>query len=290
MKKSVQHQFEYNVLLLACFLGLVRSALAVIEDLEDISLHPDFITDILFTILFIITLIGLRLNKSLTWLIFVFYLPLLSLFIYTFYSARGIQGSIEHNIFVGLIFINFTLRKKLPIYFSLAYVFAVVLSLILLEIEYNLSTNYSNAHSGYLNFVFAMVGIMGLTYYAKYVFVSRRQRLHQNSEELKAKRDELKIKQDQLITQKSELEQLAIQLDQKATQQTQAVNDQKKRRKEYMALTTTELTKKYQVAVQLIEEIESSSENDKLMDMLHQSGIRLKNEIRELKHKVNADN
>lgn len=286
MKKSKEHPFEYNVLLLACILGLVRSLLAVIDDLDDLSQHPDFPTDIMFTLIFIFSIVALRKFSSSKWLLFLFYTPFVLLLVYTFFKSNGLLRSIEHNIFAGLVFIIFTLKGRLSIYFTVILIAGVVASTIILELEYGFFENFHNEHTSDLNFIFASLGIIGITYYAKHVLVQGRNQLSENRDELEMKTRDLESKRDELEDQQKALEKLAVELSKMVSQRASALKSQKERREKYLALTSNELTLHYEKTIKNIENLKAERDGEPLLDMLFESGNSLKKEIGALKTKI----
>ena len=59
--KTTDSKFEYNVLRIACFFGLVRSVIEVSRDLLSSVIEPNFFLDIAF----IFVLILFKMNTSL---------------------------------------------------------------------------------------------------------------------------------------------------------------------------------------------------------------------------------
>ncbi|WP_425390310.1 hypothetical protein [Ekhidna sp.] len=285
MKESPKYPFEQNVLLLACSLGLLRSILAVIGDFMEPSPSADLITDILFTLVFIYGLLATKYKLSFRWILMLFYIPLTGLFIYTFHQANGLQEGIENNTFVGLIFINFTLRGKLPVYFSALLIGGVLVSLFII-----MKTNpvFINNHTNDLNFIFSSFGIIGITFYAKHVFTKRRNTLKRNQKELENKSTLLQKNQDNLIQQKKALEELALILDDKVTKKTKALNNQKAKREKFLSLMSNDLIKSVDESMNLVETLKSKTKNQPLIDMLVKSGNSLKVQIENLNKKVDG--
>jgi len=288
-KEKAKDQFEYNVLMLACVLGFLRSVIAVIGDMGGDRFHIDFLTDIGFTLLFFSTVIGLLITKATKWVIWFFYLPFIALLLISFIQAEGLQGSIEHNIFAGLILISLTMRGKLTLYFNLLLIIGTVISIIYLEFEYDLLNTFENGHRSNVNFIFATLGIIGFTYYAKNEFSKKRRILELNRESLKAKSLELTQKTDQLLEQKEKLEAIALELDEKVTSRTSALKSQNKKREEYLAMTMNELSSSYEKTIAFIDNVSDKSTENELMEMLFVSGERLKKEMEDLKYKLNAE-
>ena len=286
MEKSNQHPFEYNVLMFACIMGLLRSILAVIGDLEDINSHPDFYTDIAFTLIFCFAIVALRTSIPFFWVLAFYYVPFIGLLIYTLHASSGLQQNIEQNIFVGLIFIIFTLKGRLAIYFSTILIAGSFLVIVLLEVQYNLLENYEDRHTSDLNFIFASLGIIGFTFYAKYVLVKGRDKLKENRHKLKMKTRELSKKRHELEKQKVALEELTLVIDKRVSQRTKALNTQKKRREKYLSITSTELNQHFEKTMASIEKIELNGQHAAFLEMLYKSGHSLKEEIGALKEKV----
>lgn len=286
LRKSPKHPFEYNVLMFASIIGLIRSIVAVIGDLDDIVKHPDFYSDIAFTLIFCFVIIALRTSLSFQWIVIFFYIPFIWLLIYAFHNSNGLQQGIEQNIFAGLIFIIFTLKGRLPVYFSAILIVGIFFSVVLLEIRLSLLENFEDNHTSDLNFIFASLGIIGLTYYAKYILVKGRNKLKDNRYQLKMKTFELENKHKELQTQKEALEELALSVDKRVSQRTKALNLQKKRREKYLSITSTELNQHFEKTIASIEKIELKHVEESFLQMLYKSGNSLTEEIRALKEKV----
>ncbi|WP_370089187.1 hypothetical protein [Ekhidna sp.] len=286
MENPNRHPFEYNVLMFACIMGLIRSVLAVIGDLDNISSHPDFYTDAAFTLIFCFAIVALRTSIPFLWVLSFFYVPFIGLLIFTFHFSNGLQLSIEQNIFVGLIFIIFSLKGRLMIYLSSILIAGVFLSILLLEVQYDFLGNYQDKHSSDLNFIFASLGIIGITFYAKYVLVKRRDRLRENRHKLQMKTRELSEKRQELEKQKVILEELTLAIDRRVSQRTKALNTQKKRREKYLSILSTELNQNFEKTMASIDRVELKNQDGSFLEMLRKSGNSLKTEIGALKEKV----
>jgi hypothetical protein len=272
----------------ACIMGLIRSILAVIGDLGDLEEHSDFYTDIAFTLVFCFVIIALKTSVSFQWILIFFYAPFIGLLIYTFHNSNGLQQGIEQNIFAGLIFIIFTLRGRLPIFFSAILIVGVFVSIVMLEAQLGFLESFEDNHTIDLNFIFASLGIIGFTYYAKYVLIEGRDKLKNNRLELKMKTLQLENKHKELQKQKESLEELTLAIDKRVSQRTKALNLQRKRREEYLAITSTELNQHFEKTIALIEQIELKNQGEPFLKMLHKSGDSLKEEISALKEKVDG--
>ena len=158
------------------------------------------------------------------------------------------------------------------------------------EYQFAFSINYVDQHYSSINFLFASLGTIGFTYYAKTVFEKKRAELRENAESLNRKSIELTKKNDLLVQQKEALEQLTWELDQKVIARTAALKSQVNRREKYLTITFNELTEKHENTIAIIEKMRSKELESEFMTMLHQSAERLTTELNELKRKVNADN
>ncbi len=289
-QKQRNFHFESNVLLVACLLGFIRSAIALIDDLNDIQIHDDFLSDLSFGLLFLFMGAAILFKRASTPFLVFFYIAFVTLLIRSFLDASGLQKSIEHNIFAGLILIFLTLKDRLPLYFSALLITGVIGSFMYFEYQFAFSINYVDQHYSSINFLFASLGTIGFTYYAKTVFEKKRAELRENAESLNRKSIELTKKNDLLVQQKEALEQLTWELDQKVIARTAALKSQVNRREKYLTITFNELTEKYENTIAIIEKMRSKELESEFMTMLHQSAERLTTELNELKRKVNADN
>lgn len=280
--------FEYNVLILGCTLGLIRSLIAISGDLVNISENDDFITDILFAIIFLFAVIGLRLAPY-KWILFLFYAPFITLLLITFIRSGGLTGGIEHNILAGLILVALTLRGRGPVYFVIVLIFGTILSLIYLEWKYGFLENFEDQHINSFNFIFSSLGIIGFTYYAKNVFSIKRKTLEKNREALKNKSLELTRKTDELLEQKEALETLTLALNNKVKSRTRAIKYQKKRREKYLSITLNELSASSKETLSIINDMKKDQDNDQIIQMLIQSGDNLQREMIELNKKLNVN-
>ncbi len=283
-------QFESNVLIVACALGFIRSLSAVIDDLSDSVIHSDYWADFSFTLLFLFMGIFLVLKKASKGSLIIFYVAFISLLVITFINSNGLQSSTEHNIFAGLILIFFTLRNRLPIYLSFLLIVSVLGALLYLDYKYGFSVDYVDRHFSDINFLFATLGTIGFTFFAKSVFEKRRRELKFNTKLLIRKSEELTKKNEELMLQKDALEQLTLELDNKVIARTAALKSQKSKREKYISITFNELIHKYKDTLDTINNLNKMQGNSEYLSMLNRSAERLTLELEELKKKVNASN
>ena len=286
MEKPTRNPFEMNILLVACAAGFFRTVLAVIGDLEDLDANPDFITDALFVLVFGFGIVAVLVKMAFRWILFFFYIPITLLFIYSFYASYGLLQEVEHNVLAGLIIINFTLRDRWPLYFTIGYIIGIVITLFILNEQLE---SFENVHPTDLSFIFVSLGIIGVTYYAKHIFANRRLTLKMNQQSLEKKSRLLRKNQASLYEQKKALEELAVVLDQKVSQKTKALTNQMKRRERYLSLTSDELQVSADRTMKLIDDFKLKHGNEPLIEMLAESGEKLKHQIENLNHKFDGE-
>ena len=292
VKALFKDEFERSVLFLASFLGLSRSVLAIIGNLQEGSrINNDTITDIGFAVLFSYTLWMIQRKVSNKYLIPAFYFPFVMLMIGSFVAAHGIAESIEHNLFAGLILIVLSLKGRPLVWITGIYSLSVLCAFIYLGQAHPILALAEDFHQGNINFIFAALGVIGFMFYAKYAFTNRREVLGNRKEELRKKLIALGEETNKLLEQRALLEKLTKDLDIKVINRTNALKTQRKRREKYMSLTLNELFSSSEQTIQLIGELKGGkASKEPLMEMLIQSGESLKGEIAELRKKVSNDN
>lgn len=273
-----------------CVLGFIRSAIGLIQDVIGLEIQSDIISDLSFTLLFLIALIKRDLFRSARKSLYFFYIPFVLLLLHSFIIEGGIQGNEEHNIYGGLIVIIFTLRGWLPVYFGSALFLGVLYSLIYLEIENAYLNQPIAINSDYFNFMYSALALIGITYYAKDAFSSNRKRLKVKQEEQEKKLLEIQKKNDELEAQKEAIEILTLSLEGRVKKRTEELKLMMRKREEYLSVIINELLDKSRKTINKADDLHASYDKDPMVEMLARSAGKLREEIVNLKEKVDADN
>lgn len=279
-----KNSFEFNVLRVACAIGLLRSIIEVVRDLNAEELLPNFYLDLTFIVVFAGTLIVLKTEQPFKKLLYMFYLPFIAMLLLMFADGRGLAYTIENNVFAGLVIITFTTRGKMTIYLNVLLVITIVMSLILIEIYYQLFDNFIPLNSGKLNFLFSSIGVIAFTLYAKSVFNRNKKNLADTIISMKQRNKSIALKNKELMVQKEILEELTISLDQKVRRDSKKLRTQKRQVEEYLSITLTEMFDAYQETIDSVEQFDR--DNDNMASMVVQSGENLKQEMEALRSKI----
>ncbi|MEQ9468538.1 MAG: hypothetical protein RLN88_14085 [Ekhidna sp.] len=280
------HQFETNVLILACGIGLLRSLLEVIMDLTNASIEIDFYLDLAFVFVFGFALLAVYWKLSLFKIYTFFYVPFIILLALMLIEAEGLARSIENNIYGGVIIIAFTLRGRGPVYFISLLIFAAIVSLLIVEYINSFSESFTILNDSPYNFVFSSVGAIGFTLYAKVFFDRKKRRLAMLTNELMSTGEKLKVKNDELTNQKIQLEELNQLLDEKVAHRTENLKKQQGKMEEYLSITLSELEHSYQQIQQEIAEIKTTMDAEGLISLLLTSADNLQKEMNHLRSKI----
>ncbi|WP_420577230.1 hypothetical protein [Ekhidna sp.] len=286
MEKQSHHQFETNVLILACSIGLVRSLFEVVGDLTNESIEVDFYLDLAFVLVFGFTLVGVYLKLSLYKIYLLFYVPFIALLAIMLVEAEGLARSIENNVYGGVIIIAFTLRGRGLIYFVSGLIFASIIGLTIVEYHYSFIKSFIILNDSPYNFIFSTLGTIGFTLYAKIIFDRKKRRLAMLSDELMSQGDKLKSKNEELTDQKIQLEQLNKLLDDKVASRTEKLKRQQDKMEQYLTITLSELEESFQRTQDEIASIRTTSGPDDLVLLLFQSADNLRKEMMHLKNKI----
>ena len=284
MEDRQKNSFEYNVLVVACIIGLLRSVIEVASDLMAVELLPNFYLDLTFIFVFTLTLIVLKKKASFQTVLFVFYIPFITIITIMFYDGRGLAYSIENNVFASLIIITFTTRDRIPLYLNGALFVAIVLSLMVIENQHQFLQSFTSLNSSRFNFLFSSVGIIAFTLYAKSEFEKRKKKIAIANEQLDQNNQSLQKKNGELLAQKEALESLTISLDEKIKNDSKRLQTQKKTEEKYLSITLTELFDAYQETIDTVEKF--SNESDHIATMVLKSGENLKVEMEALRNKI----
>ncbi|GAB4249947.1 MAG: hypothetical protein Tsb0034_29230 [Ekhidna sp.] len=284
--KNFQNTFEYNVLRVACFIGLVRSIIEVVGDFLAVELLPNFYLDLAFIFVFSGTLIALGKRFPYKRILFLFYIPFVILLWLMFIDADGLAYSVENNVFAGVIIITFTMRKKMPLYFNAALIAGILIGLVFIEYQHHFLERFIPHPGGSFNFVFSSVGVIAFTLYAKTDFTRKKNELAAARKSLDEHHQQLKEKNEELVKQKVVLENLTVSLDNQVKSRSKKLKSQKKQVEQYLSISMTELFDAYQKTVTSIEELDKGEEQDHITSMVVQSGERLKIEMDGLRNKI----
>lgn len=241
----------------------------------------DFLLDISYGVMFTVTLFGLWQNWTYNVIRITFYIPLIILLCLTLIDRKGLASSIENNAFIALIIICLTMKSKDAIRFSVFLIIGTLISLTIVELQYNFLEGFVGYSTASFNFLFMASGSVMVTYYGKHVFEKRKTDLYHIKMELSENHHLLKQTNARLESKTIELERLNINLENKVKDRLILLNDKRKAMKEYLDLTSQELEKEYYQLRELTIQSEYS-ENDKMSSMMIKSGERLDEEINEL--------
>lgn len=272
--------------MIACWIGLLRSTIAVIGDFNQNLITNDFYTDLLFLFVFIYTLTGLHLKLPYQRVVILFFVPFIFLLVVSFVQARGIASSLESHLFAGAIIIAFTTRGKLAYLFGSLLIVGTIVGLVIVELEYRFIENYIIGSDNSKNFMFSSIGIIIFTLFAKRVLNRRREKLSETFETLIDKSEQTELKNQQLLLQREELEQLTEQLNNLVTTSNREIKDHNKRMAEYLSVTINELFDSYQRTIEIIDGLKVSQEGDSMNGMIVKSGDNLRDEMEDLRMKI----
>ena len=275
-KGSTVH-FERNILLFACSLGLLRSISVVISEAS--------VAHIAGLVIFTLCILGMLFKPAQQLVPIVFFSLFITLILFFFYTSGGIHGNMEIGVFGTLIMINLTLKNKLPIFFSAILLLGTFISLIFLQSDYHQLPDQNISHNTQ-SFVFVSVGIIGMTYFAKFTYSRRQKVLNENAVALNKKTSELRKKSDALLIQKATLEQLTESLNEKVKRRSKDLHKQMERRQKYLSMTLNELSNKSQSTIIAINEISEDLKSEKMMELLLESGKNLEVVLTDLKKRL----
>ena len=284
MDASQKSSFEFDVLRVACAIGLLRSVIEVVIDLLDVELLPNFYLDLTLVVLFASTLIVLGTKHPFKNIILVFYIPFIILLTIMFLDARGLSYAIENNVFAGLIIITFTTRGIAPLYLNGLLFISIIASLISLELQYHMLDNFVRLSSNDFNFLFSSIGVIAFTFYAKWEFNKSKKKLAGAIKSMDQKNESLEAKNKELLDQKEVLEELTVDLDKKVRSDSKKLKTQQRQVEEYLSITLTELFDAYQETIDAVEQF--GEENDHMASMMLKSGENLKQEMEALRNKI----
>ncbi|WP_425390313.1 hypothetical protein [Ekhidna sp.] len=285
MNKEHRTSFEYNVLAVACGLGLLRAVIEVIMDLTQDKLGPDFYLDVCLLILFMYgCYIGITKRIHSYLLLYSFYVPFIGMMLWMFYDGEGLRHSTEINIYASIIIISLTVGFRWSVILNSLFIISVLGVLVILENQFHFLDSFSVANGKPLNFVFSSLGMIAFILYAKNEFVRRKRRLAKGINALHQKNSEITDKNNSLIKQKEDLEQLTNQLDEKVRSGNQLLRNHKDQVEQYLSLSITELYETFENTIHCIEELKE--DEDEIVQMIIQSGDNLKKEMSNLSNKI----
>lgn len=282
--KTTDSKFEYNVLRIACFFGLVRSIIEVSRDLLSSVIEPNFFLDIAFIFVFASTLIALNFHFPFKRILYLFYFPFIVLITIMFIDGVGISYSVENNVFAGIIIIALTIRGRMVIYFIGAFLLCIFIGIAIVEYQYQLTSNFQSLSDNPFSFIFASLGSIAFTLYAKMEFWNRRKNLFKGIESLNERHEELRRKNEELLTQKESLESLINKLDSQVNNRSTKIKNKKKQVEEYLSVTLNELFDAYESVVASINDLEDDDEP--IVGMIKDSTENLKHEMNGLRAKI----
>ncbi|NQZ75010.1 MAG: hypothetical protein HRT61_02715 [Ekhidna sp.] len=286
MTPDFKNNFEATVLKVACLIALTRSIIEVINDLIAEELQPNFYLDLAFIIVFSIGIASTYVKIGFKKLLFLFYLPLITLLCIMFIDGVGLAHSIENNLFGGLVILTFTTRGRVPFFLNATLIICIVFCLIYLGYQYNLLATFEILSSGKLNFVFSTIGIIAFILYAKSVFTRNKSRLASTIDSLNQQTQSLERKREELIEKKKTLDTLTIELNDKVMDRSRELRTHQSQVEEYLSVTMTELFDAYQDTIDAVDRFEESEGKDQMASMVVQSGANLRKEMESLRSKI----
>jgi len=287
-KKSanLDEAFNRNLLAIICMLGLSMNLYELISNGPDI-VQPGFYLDLSYAVIFLFTLISLSYRLPNRIIHFTFYIPLILLLCLTLVIEKGLAGSIENNIHVGIIIITLTMSGSDAWKFSLLLIIGTIASLAVAEYQHGFFENYADYSTSTANYVFMGVGIVIVMYSAKQFFEAKRLELSKLKSELSTTYLALDQSNLQLEEQTTKLEMLNKDLEKKVEERIAYLNRQKIAIKNYMQVTVNELEEEHADLQERI--INTVERDDDISKMIHVSSDRLNTEIKSLMTKLDTE-
>jgi len=284
---SLDEKFNQNVLSVVCIVGLIRVFLEFDRNTVQSGIL-DFYLDISYGIIFIVTLIALVKKASYRFICYSFYVPLILLLCLTFIDRRGLASSTEGNIHIGLIVITLTMRGSDAWKYSFSLVIGMLISLVIVEVQYDFFQNYTDYSTSNFNFIFMGIGTIVVIFYAKKVFELRKNKLAILESDLSQMNQALDASRSELQQQTNELEELNRKLEERVSERAMLLNEQKAAMSAYLQLTLEELDKEHSNVQKATQKIVKNGE-DQISELILESSEKLNGEIHSLMTKLKEE-
>lgn len=276
-----------NILGVVCAVGLLRAIIEMVRNAQTFG-NLDSFLDVGYGIICSLALIALWRKAPYRFFYFLFFIPLIVLMCLTFYDGRGLAGSTENNIHIGLAIVALTMRRVDVLKFSIFLISGTLIVLVILELQHHFLESYTDYSTSHFNYIFMATGAIMVIFYAKRVFEKSKEELSQTRSQLSEKRTRLESSRNELETQTKELHTLNLQLEEKVSERILLLNNQRRAMKKYLDVTLKELQERYREVEKLAEAATRQSDSE-ISEMMLKSSQDLKNEINSLFSKLEEE-
>jgi hypothetical protein len=264
--------YESQMVVLICFLGTIRVAIAVILDLRDIRL-AEITVDVILLLLFI-SLSYFWFNRKVTSIHPVIGVVLTLLLALNFVQFGGVTGYTKFNYYAGL-YVIIMLFSGWRLYTLVA--FHLLVLAVILFIEYINPTFFRTLFisKGYLTieFWFTLVTLAIFTYYLKYITNRANVKLDALGADLNEKVREAKTINGKLVGQKEELTSMRKNLETEVARRTEELQRRNFSIEEYIHYNSVQLQDPIRG---LLEEMQKLEGDTQYKVLLRNSGDELK--------------
>lgn len=295
MPEENEKPFEYMLLNVACVIGTVRMVIALYNDFtvnaDNELFLSDLIVDLFVLVVFLLPIILTKSSISFKYISITFCFILTVLLFFNWFLTGGLESTAEYHMLAIFFLYGMILRGRWMFFFILLMMFNEIVLLYLWENPIGFIADLKIIpKDDAIHFISMAVGVTIGMLYLKNRFEAKSLQLRKDKDSLAVKYVEIESQNRQLSKYEMELESINQWLEKKVERRVEELEIQKTAINEYMNLSLKEVKRPLKSTLESLDSIKSSSEKNRLIDLLIESGQELNNTIEMIGEKLKKNN